>query len=150
MSDFDNKIMELKRFYKVKTHRELADILGVSVHTINTWKQRKSLPKKIELILSQNELKTGTPILPDNIEEILKSALESIDVHNMYKKEKELEKKKTLHVNFPKELENHLSEKEVEILEAYRTLSKRKQDMYYHKILADALEDENDDRLKAV
>ncbi len=47
-------------------------------------------------------------------------------------------------------LKNHISDKEVEMLEAYRTLSKRKQDIYYHKILAEALEDENNDMLKAV
>lgn len=33
----------------------------------------------------------------------------------------------------------HISEKEIEILEAFRKLSQKKQNLHYHKIMADAV-----------
>jgi len=36
----------------------------------------------------------------------------------------------------------HISEKEIEILEAFRKLNQKKQKLYYHQILADAAQTE--------
>jgi hypothetical protein len=47
-------------------------------------------------------------------------------------------------VSIPDKLNSNISEKEIEILEAYRKLDQKKQQLYYHKILADAAQAEID------
>lgn len=42
----------------------------------------------------------------------------------------------------PNKLDSNISEKEIEILEAYRKLDQKKQKFYYHQILADATQAE--------
>lgn len=44
----------------------------------------------------------------------------------------------------PNKLDSNISEKEIEILGAYRKLDQKKQQLYYHKILADAAQVEID------
>lgn len=41
-------------------------------------------------------------------------------------------------ISIPNKLNSYISEKEIEILEAYRKLDQKKQKLYYHQILADA------------
>ncbi|MCK9473346.1 helix-turn-helix transcriptional regulator [Sulfurimonas sp.] len=41
-------------------------------------------------------------------------------------------------ISIPDKLNSNISEKEIEILEAYRKLDQKKQKLYYHQILADA------------
>lgn len=45
-------------------------------------------------------------------------------------------------VSIPNKLNSHISEKEIEILEAYKKLDQKKQKLYYHQILADAAQAE--------
>ena len=40
------RIEELKNFFNVKTHKELADALGVTQSAIDAWKNRGNLPAK--------------------------------------------------------------------------------------------------------
>lgn len=47
-------------------------------------------------------------------------------------------------VSIPDKLNSNISEKEIEILEAYRKLDQKKQKLYYHQILADAAQAEID------
>lgn len=45
-------------------------------------------------------------------------------------------------ISIPNKLGSNISEKEIEILEAYRKLDQKKQKFYYHQILADAAQAE--------
>jgi len=45
-------------------------------------------------------------------------------------------------VTIPAQINSHISEKEIEILEAFRKLDQKKQKFYYHQILADAAQAE--------
>ncbi|MFA5428194.1 MAG: helix-turn-helix domain-containing protein [Sulfurimonas sp.] len=47
-------------------------------------------------------------------------------------------------ISIPNRLDYNISEKEIEILEAFRKLDQKKQQLYYHKILADAAQAEID------
>ena len=53
MDEDIEKIKELKRIFGVKTDEELAQKVGVGVFAVRSWKLRKSLPKKYELLLIQ-------------------------------------------------------------------------------------------------
>ena len=45
-------------------------------------------------------------------------------------------------ISIPNKLGSNISEKEIEILEAYKKLDQKKQKLYYHQILADAAQAE--------
>lgn len=45
-------------------------------------------------------------------------------------------------VSISNKINSHISEKEIEILEAFRKLKQKKQKLYYHQILADAAQAE--------
>ena len=45
-------------------------------------------------------------------------------------------------ISIPDKLNSNISEKEIEMLEAYRKLDQKKQKFYYHQILADAAQAE--------
>lgn len=47
-------------------------------------------------------------------------------------------------ISIPNRLDYNISEKEIEILEAFRKLNQKKQKLYYHQILADAAQAEID------
>lgn len=45
-------------------------------------------------------------------------------------------------ISIPNKLNSNISDKEIEILDAYRKLNQKKQKLYYHQILADAAQAE--------
>ena len=57
MNDVLSILIRLKNYYKVNTHKELADKIGVSINTIGTWTKRKKIPiKKLRNISIKNNI----------------------------------------------------------------------------------------------
>ncbi|MCI6988721.1 MAG: helix-turn-helix domain containing protein [Campylobacter sp.] len=51
--DVTETLNKLKQAYNVDTMRELSKIMGVSITTFNTWRNRKNIPKKYLLECSR-------------------------------------------------------------------------------------------------
>ena len=115
-----NAIEELKNFFNVKTHKELADALGVTQSAIDAWKNRGNLPAKYEKYLHDiNIQKTGHKVIGNG---------NYVGVKNFIINEKL----------------STLNEDDIQLIENLKKLSPKKQEYYYHRIKADLIEEELD------
>ena len=114
LSDVKSVIDRMKQVLKVNTNSELAAKLRTTLSNVDNWKKRKSIPDKYILLTSQM---TGA-----NQSWLLTGQGSMFD-----------------HSHASPSTDTPI---EAELLEAFRKLPKKKQDYYYHKIKAEALEEE--------
>ena len=104
------------------TQQELGEKLGFEWHKI----------KNIE-----TEKHKLTPEIAENIEQYY-----SISGWWLLTGKGEMLQDNKSKISIPNKLDSNISEKEIEILEAFRKLNEKKQKLYYHQILADAAQAE--------
>ncbi len=114
MSDVKSIIDRMKQVLNVRTNSELAAKLGTTLSNVDNWKKRKSIPDKYILLTSQMTGADQSWLLTGQ--------------GSMFNSP-----------NTPTSTDTSI---EAELLEAFRKLPKKKQDYYYHKIKAEALEEE--------
>lgn len=119
-----SKRLKKAREYLGLTQQELGEKLGFEWHKI----------KNIE-----TEKHKLTPEIAENIEQYY-----SISGWWLLTGKGEMLQDSKSKISIPKKLNSNISEKEIEILEAYKKLDQKKQQLYYHKILADAAQAEID------
>ena len=146
----------LKRLYKalsIESDTEFSKKYGIKRNTISTWKKRNSTPYELLEKISQNEnisfdwLLTGKgsmhlqePSTTQNvngngaiISGTNQGTLITGDINISIQKHKK-----------------EVTQKEDDLLEAYRTLPSDLQDYYYHQIKADAIETKIKDKKKQI
>ena len=132
----------LKEVYKVKNNKDLSEKIGIKYQTFNTWIKRNKVPYEKLVQIGQNDqinlnwLLTGKgsmhlqePATAQNINGngviisgTNQGTLITGDINISIQKHKK-----------------EVTQKEDDLLEAYRTLPSDLQDYYYHQIKADAI-----------
>ena len=128
----------LKSHYRCKNFKEIANIIGVKYQTLTTWLQRNKIPFELLHKIAQNEnisfdwLLTGKGSMYLN--DLQKE--NSITVSNIGNN---IKGNTSININIQTHKKD-VTQKEDELIEAYRALPATLQDYYYHRIQADALE----------
>lgn len=135
MRKIDPILNRLRYHYGIKKDIELCKKIGINYGAFDSWKSRDKIPlKRLEEISEKENLSLDWIIKGEGI-----GSLQAYD--------KSTDESKSLHVK--ENLESHISDKELEILEAYRGLPKERQELFYHKLKAEAIEYKSDE-LKAM
>lgn len=145
MSEIDKLIYGIKEYFGVKTDAELAEKLGVKVSTIGTWKQRKTIPKKVllqfENIKLAEEQKTNT--LTQEFIKHLKQTDPNKDFKNLSELKQRLNTKDTkiiaklLNITHEEALSyenNPIPKKQQEKAKLIAALIKNSKDTFYDKL----------------
>jgi len=134
MSETEKLIDKIKVLENVSNDKDVAKILGVKPDTLSQWKKRNKIPYaelikycslqnvNLDSIFKNNQKMTSNGNIVNNSNMIGNINNSNIVIKN--------------NSQYPKEVTNL----EDEMLECYRTLDKEKQEYYYYKIKADALE----------
>jgi len=137
------------------TNKQLANYLGISYSTLNSWLRRKSIPlkvinkiveeKKINydwLLTGQGENSTKSFINNKNIS--ISGNNKNVSVGNYLEKDNNVmltsDKKKISDIN--------ITEDDLEMLKYFKRLSSKKQEYYFYLIKADVLKEEIDNNFK--
>ncbi len=139
MNNYREIMDRLKLFFNVNSDRKVAEKLGINYNTIKTWSNRGKIP--LEKILSrlQNETINIDWLLTGRGEMFLKEAAQNINNQDGIV----IANSSPINGNITISTNTHnkkVTQKEDELLEAYRKLPPKRQQYYYHKILSDAIE----------
>jgi len=132
MSVSKDILNRLRQVYKVDNNKELASKMGMNYNTLNVWINRDSIPyNKLHEII-QNESISFDWLISGKGNQYIKEDIHSdmiTELNNIMDPDVGMSKYK-----------KDVTHMEDELLESYRMLSELKQDYYYYKIKADALE----------
>ena len=141
MNDFREIFDRLKLYFEVKSDKKVSEKLGVNYNTVKTWSNRGKIPLDSLLKELQNEtinlnwLLTGKGSM--HLQEPSKTQINNstVGIGSI---------QGTVTGNINISIQKHkkeVTQKEDDLLEAYRTLSNDLQDYYYHQIKADAIKE---------
>jgi len=129
----------LKQYYNAENNRQLAQKIGVNYQTLNTWIKRNKIPYDLLHQIGQNENISIDWLLTGRGEMFLKEAAQNINNQDGIV----IANSSPINGNITISTNTHnkkVTQKEDELLEAYRKLPPKRQQYYYHKILSDAIE----------
>jgi len=140
----------------LSTNKQLANYLGISYETLNTWIQRDNIPFRIITKIAQDELFSYDWLLTGKGEKFLndeKNKYSSINMNNVDNKNGNLAVNSgniNINNNEKRTIKtiDDVTENDLEILKYFKRLSPKKQEYYFYQIKADVLKDEIDNDLK--
>lgn len=111
---------------KIANNKDLSDFLEVSYNTLNTWIKRDSIPMdKISEFVQKRQLSYDW-LLTGKGEMLLNEQKQN-------EKNQECQTLRTI-IDARDILEHHISDRELDILQAYRSLPEERQELVWHEI----------------
>jgi DNA-binding XRE family transcriptional regulator len=139
MKDLKERVKHLRNYLKIGSQEKLAEILEVNgprVKSIETGRVKDLTAREANILVKKFNLNIDW-LLTGEGEMLLEAKKESV-------KSQEPAPKRTI-IDAKDILEHHITDKELEILQAYRSLPKKRQQLIYHKIKAEEIEHGNQD-----
>lgn len=140
MESIKDVLKRMCLFYGVSNNRQLSEKININYNTISTWIKRDSIPYELLHKLVQSESISFDWLLTGKGEMLLN---EREEPQKQSEQTKEREVPKRTIISARDILEYHISERELEILQAYRSLPKQRQELFYYKAKAEEIEHGN-------
>jgi transcriptional regulator with XRE-family HTH domain len=131
MEDLKDRVKYLRNTLKIGSQERLGEILNVNgarIKSIETGRVKDLTAQEANIMVKKFNLNIDWLLSGDG---------------DVFLEDKQEEKKRTI-IDARDILEHHITDKELEILQAYRSLPKEKQEWYYFQLKADAIKYKKD------